>query len=119
MRNANAWVVNGLLAVILVLLGAYFYRVCIAPAQAAGGGWETNGMMAMHSGLANDRLVLIDTKKQNIMVYRTQGTGKFRLTGARSYKYDLELPDTGGNGAIEGRGISFSDCYKAYKAAKK
>ena len=123
MKNATAWTINGLLAVILVLLGYYCFCQSLAPAYAAGGGWETNGIMAMHSGNNQaDRLVLIDTKKQNIMVYRTLGQGTFRLIGARSFKYDLELDDTSSNQQTENfvsKGITFAETYKIYQTRPK
>jgi len=91
----NVWVVNGLLAVIAVLLGGYYAN---RPSQKAyAGGWETGGIMALASTGENERLVIVDTTKKNIMVYRAQGAGMFRMVGARSYKYDVELEDTAGS----------------------
>ena len=117
--SANRWVVNGLLGVILALLLAFYFNSSIGTAHAAGGGWDTNGVMAMTT--AGEHMVLIDTAKQNIMIYRAQGLGKFRLVGARSYKYDIEAGDTSGRGGysiVESRGITFGEAYTLYQQAK-
>lgn len=90
------WTINALLAVILVLLAGNYFNAASKTAHAAGdgGGWATNGIM-VGATLANERLVLVDTNKQNIMIYHTRNAGGMGLTGVRSYKYDVEMEDTG------------------------
>lgn len=89
----NSWTINALLAAILALLCGYYYNMNSQKAYA-GTGWDTNGVMALSAAGENERLVIIDTTKQNFMIYKTQGVGQFRLVGARSYKYDVEMDDT-------------------------
>ena len=96
MNMKDTWMINALLAVILTLLGGYYYNSSVRNAYA-GPGWDTNGVMAITVPDESERLVLVDTSKQNIMVYRTLGAGQFRLVGARSYQYDVELEDTSGS----------------------
>jgi hypothetical protein len=116
-RTKHAWLVNGLLAVILVLLAGY-YTHGTRTAQAAGGGWETDGVMAMTSSNAQERLVLIDTKKQNMMIYRSQGGGMFRLVGARSYQYDVEIDDSDTAGSVlKAQGITWFEAKHLYEAS--
>lgn len=90
------WTINALLTVILVLLAGNYFNAASKTAHAAGdgGGWATNGIM-VGATLANERLVLVDTNKQNIMIYHTRNAGGMGLTGVRSYKYDVEMEDTG------------------------
>lgn len=91
----NKWIMNGLLAVILVLLiGNYARNHALPTAQAAGGGWETNGVMILPVSGVKERFILVDTKNLNICVYNARPNGSFGLTGARSYKYDVEIEDT-------------------------
>jgi hypothetical protein len=105
------WTINGLLAVILVLLCGYYFQTPMQKAHA-GTGWDTNGIMAMTTA-ANESLVLVDTAKQNIMVYKATQQ-KFRLIGARSYKYDVEVDDTEGTSIVKGNGATFIDMMKFY-----
>lgn len=114
-KTRNIWIVNGLLAVILALLGAYYVRSGATPAYAAGGGWETDGVMAMSTTGDNERLVLVDTAKQSIMVYKILNK-QFRLVGARSYKYDVEIEDSAGT-RIEktGTGASYLEIWQMYQ----
>ena len=94
-RAKTNWMMNGLLAVILVLLaGKYASSRALPTAHAAGGGWETDGIMVLPITTLNERFVLVDTKKQNICVYHGRANGTFGLVGARSYKYDIEMEDT-------------------------
>ncbi|HLX60616.1 MAG TPA: hypothetical protein VKX17_04980 [Planctomycetota bacterium] len=87
------WVVNGLLAAILVLLaGNYISQHAFSTARA-GTGWDTDGITVMTTA-ANERLVVVDTQKKNIMIYHAQTGGKFGLTGVRSYEYDVLAEDT-------------------------
>ena len=113
----NAWLINGLLAVILVLLGGLYLRTPGQNAYAAGGGWETDGVMALTSEVG-ENLVLVDTKNKNFMVYRVQGKGKFTLIGARSYQYDVEFEDTSWVKEIT-RGITFKDSFDLYNIYQK
>jgi hypothetical protein len=112
----NTWVINGLLAVILVLLGGYYFN---QPEQLAhaGTGWDTDGIIAMSTDPA-ENLVLIDTKKQNMMVYRSTAQ-KFRLIGARSYKYDVEIEDTENSPIAKGNGATYIDMMNLYNAKTK
>jgi hypothetical protein len=114
-QTKSAWLINGLLAVILVLLAGYYVHNSAAPAFAAGGGWETDGIMAMSTTGDNDRFVLVDTGKQNIMVYKILNK-QFRLLGARSYKYDVEIEDSA-DSEIEkkGSGATYLDVYAFYQ----
>lgn len=90
----TAWHINGLLAVILVLLvGNFISNHQAKSAMAEGGGWETNGII-VNSSAGQQRLVVVDTKKQNIMIYHPRQGGAFALSGARNYKYDVQLEDT-------------------------
>jgi len=117
-KTKNAWVINGLLAVILLLLVGFYFRTSIQTASAAGGGWETDGVMAISSNLT-ERLVLVDTAHHNFMVYRIQGKGgKFTLMGARSYQYDVEMEDTANTPDIA-RGVTFLDAWKIYQSNLK
>jgi hypothetical protein len=120
-RNRTTWVINGLLAAILVLLAGHYLNVLSPPAYAAGGGWETDGVIAT-SVLDAERLVLIDTKNKTICVYKTTGN-MFRLVGARSYEYDIEVIDSApprkGQAAIlpieHGNGVTWMEMYNIYK----
>jgi hypothetical protein len=114
-QTKSKWAINGLLAVILVLLSGYYIRNGVAPVHAAGGGWETDGVMAVATSGDNDRLVLVDTGKQNIMVYK-QLNKQFRLVGARSYKYDIEIEDSA-NTPIEksGTGATYLEVWTLYQ----
>ena len=124
--TGNGWIINALLAVILALLaGIYLHNA--SSAYAAGGGWETNGVMAI-SANQGENLILINTDPndktagQTIMVYRTTGPGKFRLITARSYKYDVELTDTAANLAAEQKyekGATFKDVFDDYQNKDK
>lgn len=114
-NTKNTWMINGLLAVILALLAGYYIHSGSAPAFAAGGGWETDGIMALSTTGDSDRLVLVDTGKQNIMVYKILNK-QFRLVGARSYKYDVEIEDSAGS-EIEKKntGATYLEVYTYYQ----
>ena len=113
------WIINGLMAVILVLLVGNYMNGSAKNAYAAGdgGGWGTNGIMVGTTG-ANERLVLVDTNKQNIMIYRSRAGGGMGLTGARSYKYDIEMEDTGTT-KIKNGGMTFFDTALAWAKRQK
>ena len=112
-QTKTNWTINALLAVILALLAGHYVSL-VRPAQAAGGGWETDGVVAMTSSGAQERLVIVDTKKSNIMLYKAQGNQMFRLVGARSYQYDVELEDTDGSPEFHGAGITFAKAKELY-----
>ncbi len=114
----QTWTINALLAVILALLVGYYVQQHSAPAFAAGGGWETDGVVA---GTTTDieRLVVVDTKKQNIMIYKTAQGRALRLVGARSYKYDVEIEDSAGTPIEAGNGRTFKEVYDIYNLRPK
>jgi hypothetical protein len=123
-QTRNAWAINGLLAVILTLLAVYYFKSSPEFAYARGGGWETDGIMAISSTGANENLVIVDTDPdiQNVMVYKsTGGVGKFKLIGARSFKYDFELEDSSipPNNPIVTKGATFRDVYNMYNTVSK
>lgn len=114
----NLWTGNLLLGGLLALLACVYAALPEKSAQAAGGGWDTNGVMAVTTK-GNERLVLIDTAKQNICVYRTLGAGKFRLVGARCYRYDVEVKDSAGSDIEKGNGVTYLQMKKIYESAPK
>lgn len=117
-NTRNAWTINALLAAILVLLAGYYFNTGgSTPAFAAGGGWDTDGVMAISSASDNERLVLIDTKKMNIMIYKPQAN-KFRLVGARSYEYDVQIEDSEGTPISTGNGKTYMEVFKIYHELK-
>jgi hypothetical protein len=122
-RAKQAWLLNAGLAV-LFLAAAIFVRQMSRPALAAGGGWDTNGIMANTTENDTERLVLVDTLRKNIMVYKTDGPGVFRLMSARSYRYDHNLPgelgDTSKLDDVEKRGgVSFMKWCEILYGAKR
>ena len=112
------WFQSALLFGILALMVFFYTRAPEQKAHAAGGGWDTNGIMAIITK-PTQRMVLVDTNKQNICVYRIRGTGDFRLTGARSYKYDVELKTTKGSLVERGNGITFFQAKQIYDQLEK
>jgi len=118
--KTNLWMQNTLLLGVLGLLAYVYFGAPATPAHAAGGGWETAGVMAVSTpGANNERLVLIDTKKQVICVYRNAGLGRFRLVGARSYKYDVEVKDSSGSAIEKGNGLTYFEMKQYYEALEK
>jgi len=122
-KSKQAWMINGLLAVILAILIGVYANMSSSKAYAAGGGWDTNGVMAITAN-QTERLILINTDPndkvggQQIMLYRIQGAGKFRLIGARNYKYDVELIDTAADSSSEAKytgGMTFKQVYDDYQ----
>lgn len=94
-QNATrAWLFNLALALGLALLGVVITAHFNSSTHAAGTGWETDGMMVNTIEGESDRVVLIDTNRKNIAVYKVQGSGQFRLIAARDCRYDLMLEDT-------------------------
>jgi len=108
----NAWTINALLAVIAVILAAVYLHTPAQDAHAAGGGWDTDGIMALSADSDNQRVVIIDTKKQNINIYKSQNN-RFRLVGARSYKYDVEIEDSATINV--GNGLTYAAVYNAWQ----
>ena len=117
--NKHAWTVNGLLLCILALLAVYYVTLPGAQALAAGGSWDTDGIAVVTSQKANERLIIIDTQKQNICVYRNQGAGQFRLVGARCYKYDVEVKDSKGSPIEKGNGVTYFQMKQIYESQPK
>ncbi len=114
------WTINGLLAVILVLLVGNYINHASKTAYAAGdgGGWGTNGIMiGLTSG--RERLVLVDTNKQNMMLYSSRENGGMGLVGARSYKYDVEMEDTGTGKLTGGNGWTYIQTGQAWGLRQK
>src|ERR1700750_653521 len=88
-------------------------------AQAAGGSWDTDGILVNTTESDRDRLVLIDTTKQRLMIYKCDRAGSFRLINARCYKYDLELEDTSKAEEFEKKGgATFSRVYELFNKKK-
>jgi hypothetical protein len=110
----DAWMLNLLLA--LSFAGIYALVAFLqTPAYAAGGSWETDGVMVGTTENDNERFVLVDTLKKRVMIYKTAGAGEFRLVTARSYKYDVEMQDTSKNQEIEKKGgINFQRAYEMF-----
>ena len=100
-NSRRAWLINGALA--LTLTAGLIAGRMKSEVHAAGGGWDTDGFMANTIDSDTERVVLIDTNKKNIAVYRMQGSGQFRLIGARDYRCDLLLEDTSRIPEIEGK----------------
>jgi hypothetical protein len=111
------WTINALLAVILGLLIGYHFQQT-PKAYAAGGGWDTDGVIA---GATTDqeRLVVVDTTKKNIMIYKTAQNRSLRLVGARSYQYDVEIEDAANTAIEKGAGRTFKEIYDYYNSTKK
>jgi hypothetical protein len=115
-HTKTAWIINGLLAVILVLLAGSYWNLSSPPAYA-GPGWDTDGIMAA-SALDSDRIVLIDTKNKTVLLYNTNGN-QFRLVGARSFEYDVEVEDSAGTPIEKGTGMRWFDMYQLYQNKEK
>jgi hypothetical protein len=117
----DLWFENALLLGILALLVGLYAGRPEPRAEAAGGGWETDGVIAL-SG-AGSKLVLVDTARKNLCIYRTRGLGEFRLVGARSFKYDVEIKDSagpgGGPGDMEKHGWTYTQVRSRYEADLK
>jgi hypothetical protein len=108
------WLMNGVIAVTL-LAAIVVVRQFTSAANAAGGGWETDGILVNTTDSANERLVLVDTESKRIMVYKTDA-GQFRLTSARSYFYDTDMIDTSKTEEIERKnGITFIQAFEFWQ----
>ncbi|HEY3318885.1 MAG TPA: hypothetical protein VGP72_00205 [Planctomycetota bacterium] len=113
----SLWTINALLAVILALLCTWYFHTPAQKAYAAGGGWDTDGIMAVNTASDNERVVLINTKKQVIMIYKPQAN-KFRLVGARSFEYDVQIEDSEGTNISSGQGKTFMQIFQIYNELK-
>lgn len=116
-RLKHMWQINALLAVVLVLLvGNYARNHSLSNANAAGAAWTD--VMVLPAKGTNERLVLVDLTKQNICLYKERNGGGFGLSGARNYKYDVEIEDSE-KAKIPGNGWTYIQAMAAYEAAKK
>jgi len=88
-NKTNLWLQNTILLSLVALLVCAYVLLPDGKAHAAGGGWETDGILCV-SASGEERILLIDTTKKTMCVYRTRGLGEFRLVGARSFQYDVE-----------------------------
>lgn len=118
----RAWLVNLGLAAALAL-AALAIRYVQTPASAAGGSWDTDGVMANTTEGDTERLVIVDTQMKNMTVYKTDATGEFRLVAARTYKHDMDIAFKFGDVAhtpdIEKRGgITAQRAFEMYHATK-
>lgn len=113
--TSSKWVINGLLLVIVVLLGALYLRAGgMKSAHAAGEGWATDGVVATSTNGNLEALIMVDTQKQQILVYRSR-SNDFKLIGARSYKYDVEIEDsTVVKPPIAAQGWTYVEAKKTY-----
>lgn len=119
MNLKTSWIINGLLAVILVLLASkYLSSQPLGSAHAAGGGWATDDTMVLPLKTSQERMVLIDTQKKQIMVYLERNNGSFGLIGAHSYKYDIEMVDTENAKAGSKPPYTYFDAKKIYEEKK-
>lgn len=92
--NVKYWLENFFLAALVVGLGAVYFGHSSKTAEAAGGGWDTDGIMCVTAnGNPAERVVLVDTKKRNVCVYNIRNTGEVNLVTARNYEYDFLIKD--------------------------
>jgi len=118
-KAKNAWSANALLAALLLGAWCWIARVDNAGARAESGGWDDDILVNSTEG-AEDRFVLVDLRNKNIMVYKTEGLGQFRLVTARSYEADAEFPrDTSDSAEIEKKGITYLRALELWKTRKK
>ena len=119
-NNKTTWTINGLLVAIAVLLGVvYASNRPLGSAHAAGGGWDTDDTMILPYRAQGERLVLVDTKKKQIMIYNERQNGKFGLSGAHSYKYDIEMIDTESAASGQKPPYTYFDAKKLYDEGGK
>ena len=108
----RAWMVNAMLVLLLGL--AVYLKIGASPAQAAGSGMQTDGMM-LTAGGADEKLVVVNTTEKKIMLYKTKGYGEFRLLSARSYEFDQRFQaDTSKVKDIESRGYTATQAAELY-----
>jgi len=102
-----------------LLLAVALLKSPLQNAYAVGGSWETDGILVNTTESDRDRLVLIDTNKQRLMIYKCDRAGSFRLINARCYKYDLELEDTSKAEEFERKGgATFARVYELFHRKK-
>jgi hypothetical protein len=117
-EKQSLWFQNVLLLGMVALLATLYVLLPDRKAHAAGGGWETDGVLCV-SATGDERILLIDTQKKTMCVYRTRGLGEFRLVGARNFKYDVEIDDTSGSKDVEYKGASYLEIKSIYENSKK
>jgi len=110
----SLWIQNLALLSLLALLVCVYALLPDRRAFAAGGGWETEGIIAL-SAQGETRVLLVDTRKKTMCVYRTRGLGEFRLVGARNFQYDVEIKDTAKARDIEYKGINYFQVKEMYE----
>jgi hypothetical protein len=120
MATFQLWLENLVLAVLVGVLAWAWWTMPEKQAMAAGGGWDTHGVIAAVTNPAQ-RLVVIDTNPsvQTICVYRTSGVGEFRLVCARSYRYDLEVLDSADTDIERSNGKTFFEVKRSYEASQR
>ena len=92
--NVKYWLENAVLAALIAGLGFVYFGRTSNTAEAAGGGWDTDGIMTVTAnGNPAERIVLVDTKKKNVCVYNIRNTGEVNLVTARNYEYDFLIKD--------------------------
>jgi hypothetical protein len=112
----DLWFENILLLCLLALLVCVYVNLPSRQAQAAGGGWDTDGIIAFAGGGAG-KILLVDTVKRNMCLYKIRG-GEFRLAGARSFKYDVEIEDSAGS-EMERNGWTYNQVWRQYELGLK
>lgn len=113
-EKQSLWFQNVLLLGLVALLIGLYVFLPGRTAQAAGGGWETHGILCV-SAEGDGRVMLVDTEKKTMCVYRTRGLGEFRLVGARNFSYDVEIEDTAGSKDVEYKGVNYFDVKAIYE----
>ena len=113
-EKQNLWFQNALLLGLVGLLACLYALIPQRQAHAAGGGWETDGILCI-TAAGEERILLIDTQKKTMCVYRTRGLGEFRLVGARNFRYDVEIDDTAGSKVVEYKGATYLEIRSIYE----
>ena len=115
----KAWLLTASLTAALVVTGV-LVRQFESTVRAADNPVTTGSFLMNTTEGEAERLILVDTQAKSIMVYRTQNCGQFRLVGARSYEFDLELKDTSRSEEIELKGgITYLRAYELYQESLK
>jgi hypothetical protein len=116
-RTRYEWRKTAVVALALFAGIALFTNV--KRAQAESGSWETDGILVNSTLSDRERLVLVDTRKQRILIYSSDHAGQFRLDNARCYKYDAELDDTSRSEEFEKKGgATYSRVYELFHQKK-
>lgn len=87
-----AWL-DGLLLGAVLTLGVLYLAPRAGTARAEGGGAANNIIAITGVDGEADKLFLVDTARQRILVYRNVGD-KLRLVSVRGYEYDVEIVDS-------------------------